>query len=41
MADNVLPNINFKGFMADNAQVNWNVVKNIYGHGDLISGNGG
>ena len=36
-----MPNINFKGFMADNAQVNWNVVKNIYGHGDLISGNGG
>ncbi len=25
---------NFKGFMADNAQVNWNAVKVVYGYGD-------
>ncbi len=27
---------NFKGFMANNAQVNWNVVKVVYGSGDVI-----
>jgi hypothetical protein len=26
MANNGVPNPNFKGFMADNAQANWNVV---------------
>jgi hypothetical protein len=26
--------VNFKGFMADSAQVNWNVVRIIYGSGD-------
>ena len=29
MADNGVPNVNFKGFMAD-----WNVVRIIYGDGD-------
>src|ERR1700738_1277646 len=26
--------VNFKGFMADNAQANWNAVRIIYGSGD-------
>jgi hypothetical protein len=26
--------VNFKGFMADNAQANWNAVRKIYGVGD-------
>jgi len=28
------PKPNFKGFMADSAQTNWNVVKIVYGLGD-------
>ena len=31
---NGVPNVNFKGFMADSAKTNWNVVKTIYGNGD-------
>ena len=27
-------NVNFKGFMANNAQTNWIVVRKIYGDGD-------
>jgi hypothetical protein len=26
--------VNFKGFMADSAQANWNAVRKIYGVGD-------
>ena len=26
-----MPNVNFKDFMADNAQANWNVVRMMYG----------
>jgi hypothetical protein len=28
-------NLNFKGFMANNTQANWNVVQIVYGSGDL------
>jgi hypothetical protein len=34
MAENSVPNVNFKGFMADSAQANWNEVRTIYGDGD-------
>ena len=34
MVDNRMPNVNFKGFMADNAQAHWNMVMKIYGEGD-------
>jgi len=34
MAENIVLTVNFKGFMADNAQKNWNAVKKIYGGGD-------
>jgi hypothetical protein len=34
MAENDIPNVNFKGFMADSAQANWNAVRAIYGDGD-------
>ena len=34
MAQHGLDKVNFKGFMADNAQTNWNVVQIIYGSGD-------
>jgi hypothetical protein len=34
MAKNGVENPNFKGFMADSAQANWNVVRIIYGSGD-------
>jgi hypothetical protein len=34
MAENGVLNVNFKGFMADSAQANWNAVKTIYGDGD-------
>ncbi len=30
-----VPNPNFKGFMVDNAQVNWNIVRIVYGSGDF------
>jgi hypothetical protein len=29
-----VPNPNFKGFMVDNAQANWNIVWIVYGSGD-------
>ena len=34
MADNGVPNVNFKGFMADSAQANWIAVKKVYGSGN-------
>jgi hypothetical protein len=34
MAKNGVENTNFKGFMADSAQANWNAVLIIYGSGD-------
>jgi hypothetical protein len=34
MVKNDVPNVNFKGFMADSAQANWNAVRAIYGDGD-------
>ena len=34
MAENGVPKTNFKGFMADNAQANWNAVRMVYGDGD-------
>ena len=30
MTKNIVPNINFKGFMADSAQANWNAMRMIY-----------
>ena len=35
MLDNGVSKVNFKGFMADNAQANWNAVRKIYGVDDL------
>jgi hypothetical protein len=34
MAKNGVENTNFKGFMADNAQANWNAIRIVYGSGD-------
>ena len=34
MAENDVSKVIFKGFMADNAQANWNAVKMIYSDGD-------
>ena len=34
MAENGVPKTNFKGFMADSAQANWNAVRRVYGDGD-------
>ncbi len=34
MANNGVPNPNFKGFMAYSAQANWNIVQIVYGSGD-------
>ena len=34
MAKNGVPNVNFKGFMADSTKTNWNAVKMIYDDGD-------
>jgi hypothetical protein len=34
MAKNGVENTNFKGFMADSAQANWNVVQIVYGSGE-------
>jgi hypothetical protein len=34
MARHGVHSVNFKGFMADSAQANWNVVRIIYGSGD-------
>ena len=31
MAENNVPNVNFKGYMANSAQSNWNAVRKIYG----------
>jgi len=35
MANNGVPNPNFKGFMADKAHANWNVIRIIYGSKDV------
>ncbi len=34
MAENDVPHVNFKGFMADSAQANWIAVRTVYGSGD-------
>jgi hypothetical protein len=34
MTENGVPNVNFKGFMANSVQANWNVVRMVYGDGD-------
>jgi hypothetical protein len=34
MAKNGIKNTNFKGFMADGIQANWNAVRIVYGNGD-------
>src|ERR1700737_2135863 len=34
MSENGVSKVNFKGFMADSAQANWNAVRKIYGVGD-------
>jgi hypothetical protein len=34
MAQHGVDKMNFKGFMTDSAQANWNVVRIIYGSGD-------
>lgn len=36
MVEKWVAQVNFKGFMANNAQTNWNVVRKIYGNGELI-----
>lgn len=35
MTDNGVTSVNFKGFMADNAQANWNVMRKVHGGGHL------
>ena len=34
MAENGVPNVNFKGFMADSAKANWIAVRKVYGYGN-------
>jgi hypothetical protein len=34
MSKHRFPKPNFKGFMTDNAQANWNTIRIIYGYGD-------
>ena len=34
MTKNGVPNVNFKGFMVDSAQSNWNAVNTTYGDSD-------
>jgi hypothetical protein len=34
MAKNGVENTNFKGFMVDSAQANWNAIRTVYGSGD-------
>ena len=34
MAENGVPNINFKGFMVDSAQANWNAMRTMVRDGD-------
>jgi hypothetical protein len=34
MANNGVPNPNFKGFMVDNVHANWNIIWIVYGSGD-------
>jgi hypothetical protein len=34
MVKNGVPNINFKGFMANNVQTNWSAMRIIYSSGD-------
>lgn len=36
MVENGVPNVNFKGFMADFAQANWNALRKFYGNVDPI-----
>ena len=38
MRENGVDTVNFKGFMADSAQANWNAVRKVYGTGDLRVG---
>ncbi len=35
MAKNGVHNTNFKGFMVDNAQANWNIIWIVYGSKDV------
>jgi hypothetical protein len=35
MVKNGVPNINLKGFMANNAQTNWSAMRIIYSSGDV------
>ncbi len=35
-----VPNMNFRGFMADNAMANWNAIRIIYGSGLANEKNG-
>lgn len=35
MACNEVPDMNFKGYMADTAYANWNAIKTLYGEGDI------
>ena len=35
MLGNEVSKVNFKGFMGDDAQANWNAVIKVYGVGDL------
>ncbi len=34
MLKHKFPKLNFKGFMVDSAQANWNMVRIVYGSGD-------
>ncbi len=34
MVKSFVPNSNFKGFMVDNVQVNWNTIQIVYDNGD-------
>jgi hypothetical protein len=34
MANNGVPNPNFKGFMVNSTQANWNIVRIVYGSED-------
>ena len=36
MIENGVSNVNFKGFMADIAEANWNAIRQIYGGGDQV-----
>jgi hypothetical protein len=34
MLKHMFPKLNFKGFMIDNTQANWNTINIVYGYGD-------